>query len=145
MIKSHGSSSSINSSIASKAKMFCKCGFECPIWTSNKPNTKGRRFFGCPLYKEKDKYCGYFQWCDEDICEKTGAFNFEAEKISSLQQQVLEARLGELDAVKKMEIRALELQLQMKDKHIESLEFQLQIFKFFVFVIVVAFIIRLWL
>lgn len=133
----------MNSSSASKAQAICKCGFECPIWTSNKPNSRGKKFFGCPLYKVKEKYCGYFQWCDDALPDKIESFNFEDEKVSSLRLAVMEAKFGELEAVKKMEIKALEFQLQMKEKDIKVLEFKLQMFKLVLLVIVCAFVINL--
>lgn len=58
------------------------------MWTSQKSYSKGRRFFGCPFYKVKEKYCGYFKWYDDEQLTNNEELTY---KIA-----VLEARIGEL-------------------------------------------------
>ena len=144
-MKSTESSNTVSSRMGTKAPIICKCGFECPIWTSKKPNSKGRSFFGCPLYKDKDKYCGFFQWCNEDSdqgIKSSHDLNTRTE-LESMKVALLEAKIGQLEAVKKMEIGEVNFQLKMKTKHIELLEFQLACCKFFIFLLVCGFVIIL--
>lgn len=146
-MKSVGSNSTMSSRVASKSSIVCRCGFECPIWTSQKLKSKGRRFFGCPLYKDQDKYCGFFQWYDED--NKSGAMNssipnVQNENFLSMKVAMLEAKIGELEAVKNLELGGLQVQLKMKNECIKQLEVQLKAMKILLFVIVFGFVIKLF-
>lgn len=59
-------SSNTSCSLASqKLPIICKCRFECPMWTSQKPHSRGKRFFGCPFYNVREKSCGFFTWYDD--------------------------------------------------------------------------------
>ncbi|KAK9991135.1 hypothetical protein SO802_026120 [Lithocarpus litseifolius] len=58
-------SSSASSSLRRRAPFKCYC-VEKPVlvisWTTDNP---GRRFYGCPNY-----WCKFFQWHDDEICER---------------------------------------------------------------------------
>lgn len=145
-MKLAGDSSTMSSVVRATSPIRCKCGLECPIWTSSKTNSKGRSFFGCPLYKNKDKYCGFFKWCDEDLCvnsTKSCEMNPLSENVWSMKVALLEAKLGEIEAVKKMEVGALAFEMKLKQKEIDDLKFHLKMFKIFLLVIVFAFVINL--
>ena len=41
----------------------CNCGLPVSIGTSNKTGiNKGRKFFGCPNYKDQESSCKFFEW-----------------------------------------------------------------------------------
>ncbi|KAL0002023.1 hypothetical protein SO802_015804 [Lithocarpus litseifolius] len=62
-------SSSTNSSLRRRAPFRCYCAKKPVLvvsWTANNP---GRRFYGCPNYWVGQK-CKFFQWRDDEICER---------------------------------------------------------------------------
>ncbi|KAL4626294.1 hypothetical protein ACB092_05G085600 [Castanea dentata] len=61
--------SSTSSSLRRRAPLRCYCA-EKPVlvisWTAD---NHSRRFYGCPNYWVGRK-CKFFQWCDDEICER---------------------------------------------------------------------------
>ncbi|KAK1389994.1 hypothetical protein POM88_018172 [Heracleum sosnowskyi] len=130
-MKSSASSNTSYTWTSQKSPIICKCGYECPMWTSQKPHSKGKRFFGCPFYKVREKYYGFFTWYDDvDRVSKTNEMTY---KIAAL-----EAKISELQALKKMEVGELEFKLKVKDAEISHLKW----FKFGFIVILCALIMR---
>ncbi|KAK1394214.1 hypothetical protein POM88_013270 [Heracleum sosnowskyi] len=95
---------------------------------------KGRGFWVVPFircYKVREKYCGFFTWYDDvDRVSKTNKMTY---KIAAL-----EAKISELQALKKMEVGELEFKLKVKDAEISHLKW----FKFGFIVILCALIMR---
>ncbi|CAH1432691.1 unnamed protein product [Lactuca virosa] len=50
---------------ALRATCFC----EDPVgkWTSWRPTNPGRRFIGCPNFRDEEKDCKYFAWVDPPL------------------------------------------------------------------------------
>ncbi|KAK4605092.1 hypothetical protein RGQ29_013251 [Quercus rubra] len=66
-------SCSISSSVRRKAPMMYYCNKKHVLvvaWTEDNP---GRRFYGCPNYWVGRK-CRFFQWHDDEICERDKVF-----------------------------------------------------------------------
>ncbi|GLU17392.1 hypothetical protein SLE2022_337590 [Rubroshorea leprosula] len=51
----------------------CECSKFAPRWTAWRDSNPGRRFYGCPDFREEDvsKKCDYFVWHDTDFTERT--------------------------------------------------------------------------
>ncbi|GKV39417.1 hypothetical protein SLEP1_g47182 [Rubroshorea leprosula] len=48
-------------------QMFCECGLKAPRWTSWRPWSIGRCFYGCPNFLNADLRCAYFVWHDFEL------------------------------------------------------------------------------
>ncbi|GKV31467.1 hypothetical protein SLEP1_g40152 [Rubroshorea leprosula] len=48
-------------------QMYCDCGFKAPRWTSWRPWSIGRRFYGCRHFLNEDLKCPYFVWHDLEL------------------------------------------------------------------------------
>ncbi|GLT68409.1 hypothetical protein SLA2020_406430 [Shorea laevis] len=48
-------------------QMYCECGFKAPRWTSWRPWSIGRRFYGCRHFLNEDLKCPYFVWHDLEL------------------------------------------------------------------------------
>ncbi|XP_052625947.1 uncharacterized protein At4g04775-like [Lactuca sativa] len=46
---------------------LCKCNEEAPMFTSWTAKNPGRRFYGCPNYKDESMNCKYFMWIDDEL------------------------------------------------------------------------------
>ncbi|XP_042752055.1 uncharacterized protein At4g04775-like [Lactuca sativa] len=46
---------------------LCKCNEEASIFTSWTAKNPGRRFYGCPNYKDESMNCKYFTWIDDEL------------------------------------------------------------------------------
>ncbi|KAL4577331.1 hypothetical protein LXL04_013439 [Taraxacum kok-saghyz] len=60
------SSSFVGKSSCRMKERRCDCGDLCRISVSRTSDNPGRKFRGCPNYKDPDGGCGYFKWLDED-------------------------------------------------------------------------------
>lgn len=45
----------------------CNCNEIALIRVSQKPQSKGRKFYGCPNYGNEDNYCDFFMWYDKKL------------------------------------------------------------------------------
>ncbi|XP_075666456.1 uncharacterized protein LOC142636206 [Castanea sativa] len=83
-------SASSEGSLRRRAPRMCYCPSpQKPVlvvsWTENNP---GRRFYGCPNYWVGKK-CKFFQWIDDEICERGKVLIPEMrQKILRLQVEV---------------------------------------------------------
>ncbi|KAL4557828.1 hypothetical protein LXL04_036022 [Taraxacum kok-saghyz] len=60
--------SSSSSSVGSRSlRERCRCNDRVGHWTGWRPDNPGRRFIGCPNYRDVDKYCNYFAWVDPEL------------------------------------------------------------------------------
>ncbi|XVE92930.1 hypothetical protein REPUB_Repub01dG0146200 [Reevesia pubescens] len=59
----NGSSTSISKSTNNSSIVNCHCGLRAPICKSTTPWNKGKKFYGCPKYKEIGG-CGFFNWVE---------------------------------------------------------------------------------
>ncbi|KAL4576601.1 hypothetical protein LXL04_012697 [Taraxacum kok-saghyz] len=60
------SSSFVGKSSCRMKERRCDYGDLCRISVSRTSDNPGRKFRGCPNYKDPDGGCGYFKWLDED-------------------------------------------------------------------------------
>ncbi|CAI9259314.1 unnamed protein product [Lactuca saligna] len=72
------SSSSIGSKVMRRfnppQRTHCDCGDLVGRWTSWKTRNPGRRFIGCPNYRDSSKDCKFFDWVDPPLpnqCTRT--------------------------------------------------------------------------
>ncbi|XP_023644441.1 uncharacterized protein LOC111832363 [Capsella rubella] len=82
-----------NSGSSSGSLQTCICGFVARIFTSKTERNLGRRFFGCPLYKEGGtEHCKFFRWLDEKVeLDKVIADNVEKDiVIRQLRMTIME-------------------------------------------------------
>lgn len=115
---STSATSAMDSQASQNGVVRCHCGVEAPIWRSSKPRTKGLKFFGCPFYKEKDKYCKFFLWCDNNVVETKPNNPMQAADIDN---RVLEKKIKALEAAlegSRTEIGYLKMLLQIKNEAI---------------------------
>ncbi|KAL4563843.1 hypothetical protein LXL04_027891 [Taraxacum kok-saghyz] len=49
-----------------RKKEVCNCKEEAPLFTSWTAKNTGRKFHGCPNFKDKTKDCKYFTWVEEE-------------------------------------------------------------------------------
>ncbi|KAL4562367.1 hypothetical protein LXL04_034569 [Taraxacum kok-saghyz] len=64
------SSSSVGSrNRAKRPPLRARCGCDDPVekWTDWRSNNPGRRFIGCPNYRDAEKDCNYFAWIDPEL------------------------------------------------------------------------------
>ncbi|CAI9261264.1 unnamed protein product [Lactuca saligna] len=65
------SSSSIGSKVMRRfnppQRTHCDCGDLVGRWTSWKTRNPGRRFIGCPNYRDSSKDCKFFDWVDPPL------------------------------------------------------------------------------
>nr|KAJ0220735.1 hypothetical protein LSAT_V11C200065260 [Lactuca sativa] len=50
---------------ALRATRFCED--HVGKWTSRRPTNSGRRFIGCPNFRDEEKDCKYFAWVDPPL------------------------------------------------------------------------------
>ncbi|KAL4554543.1 hypothetical protein LXL04_039375 [Taraxacum kok-saghyz] len=48
-------------------RTHCDCGDPVGKWTSWRPSNPGRRFIGCPNYKDPNRDCNFFDWVDPKL------------------------------------------------------------------------------
>ncbi|OMO96001.1 Zinc finger, GRF-type [Corchorus olitorius] len=50
--------------------IICSCKMMAPRWTSWTNANPGRRFYGCPNYKDPTKCCKFYLWHDPSLCDR---------------------------------------------------------------------------
>ncbi|CAN1222384.1 hypothetical protein LINGRAPRIM_LOCUS561 [Linum grandiflorum] len=60
------SATKTESSGSSRQAKRCRHGAQAHVLVSGTLKNPGRQFYKCPLWKEKNANCKYFQWADED-------------------------------------------------------------------------------
>ncbi|XP_050245945.1 uncharacterized protein LOC126693934 [Quercus robur] len=88
-------SCSTNSSVRRRAPMTCYCNKKLVLvvtWTEDNP---GRRFYGCPNYWVGRK-CRFFQWRDDEICERGKVFiPQQRQRIIKLEAELVDCKKRE--------------------------------------------------
>ncbi|KAL4560942.1 hypothetical protein LXL04_033099 [Taraxacum kok-saghyz] len=64
---SSSSTGSVNRGARQGVRRRCDCGDLVGMWTAWTARTPGRRFVGCPNYKDENQDCGYFDWIDPQL------------------------------------------------------------------------------
>nr|KAJ0198680.1 hypothetical protein LSAT_V11C600324610 [Lactuca sativa] len=96
------SSSSVSNSSAYRSarqvRRRCDCDEPVGRWTSWKPKNPGRRFVGCPNYKDKEKDCKFFEWIDPPLPNnwyKQMIYDFHNQGIHGVNDEGFEDFMGE--------------------------------------------------
>nr|KAJ0184532.1 hypothetical protein LSAT_V11C900502280 [Lactuca sativa] len=96
------SSSSVSNSSAYRSarqvRRRCNCDEPVGRWTSWKPKNPGRRFVGCPNYKDKEKDCKFFEWIDPPLPNnwyKQMIYDFHNQGIHGVNDEGFEDFMGE--------------------------------------------------
>ncbi|CAL1408211.1 unnamed protein product [Linum trigynum] len=65
--------SSSATSISGDGLIRCKHNIPAVVKTSGTNDNPGRRFYGCPYWKDVKKNCRFFRWAEknDDVCEDT--------------------------------------------------------------------------
>ncbi|KAL3615316.1 hypothetical protein CASFOL_040977 [Castilleja foliolosa] len=83
-------SSSSREEFVERSKRTCFCGLRAPMWTAWTDDNPGRRFIGCPNYKDSSSNCKFFSWVDPEISEgskKSVLANRLRSEISMLKEE----------------------------------------------------------
>ncbi|GLU05081.1 hypothetical protein SLE2022_222000 [Rubroshorea leprosula] len=84
-------------------EMFCECGLKAPRWTSWRPWSIGRRFYGCPNFLNADLRCAYFVWHDFELTIERATELLKllinekkcmSNEIAALKRQLKQRKLG---------------------------------------------------
>ncbi|KAI0504919.1 hypothetical protein KFK09_015876 [Dendrobium nobile] len=56
--------SSITRDTLQDHKIYCRCNQQCLVYTCQRGENRGRKFYRCPRNRSQDN-CGYLKWVDE--------------------------------------------------------------------------------
>ncbi|KAE8099822.1 hypothetical protein FH972_017775 [Carpinus fangiana] len=74
----------------------CFCGLPCPLRTSSSKDNPGRRYVGCPKFKDgTETHCKFFDWIDDPVNDRICAMLSELKTKNKL----LEDQLRHKDVV----------------------------------------------
>ncbi|KAE8022324.1 hypothetical protein FH972_008132 [Carpinus fangiana] len=82
--------SSIASGHGHQEMRVCFCGLPCPLRTSSSKDNRGRRYFGCPKFKDgTGTHCKFLDWIDDPINDHTCAMLSELKTKNKLLEDQL--------------------------------------------------------
>ncbi|GKV20121.1 hypothetical protein SLEP1_g30284 [Rubroshorea leprosula] len=86
-----------------RRQMFCEFGLKAPRWTSWRPWSIGRRFYGFPNFLNADLRCAYFVWHDFELTIERDTEllkllinekKYMSNEIAALKRQLKQRKLG---------------------------------------------------
>ncbi|KAL3644635.1 hypothetical protein CASFOL_009815 [Castilleja foliolosa] len=114
-------SSTSREEFVERSQRICFCGLRAPMWTTWTDDNPGRRFIGCPNYKDSSSNCKFFAWVDPEINE--GA------KKSVLANR-LRSEISMLKEERKRLIAEASMELKQKCNKIEKLKAKVEALKY---------------